>query len=390
MASIRERPGRGVDPRTGRPRPSRYEVRWFDPDTGDQLSRGGFASRRAADGFRRQLEAAITTGGYLDPRRGEITLTDYASRWIDAHPGKRRTVAGYRGYLSTHILPALTIPADELRPARRLALGSLRLSELRPTTVRLWLRGLQAKTYAGRPLAPATLAQARRILHACLNAAVADGLIATNPVTAAKLPKGGRPGERVAFTRGQYAALLAAVDARYRVAVVLMAWCGLRWGELAGLRLRNVDRDRRLLHVVETVSEVNGHLLADTPKSAAGTRIIPLPQPAYEAILAHLAIAFCGPDDYLLHTRSGAPVGYRSFRRHAWDPAITAAGLPTELTPHCLRHSFATWMLDAGVPIQTVRKLLGHSSITTTQIYTHSTAEQDRAAIDRLTALVAG
>lgn len=389
MASIRERT-RGVDRRTGRRKPSHYEVRWFDPDTGDQLSRGGFATRRDAQAFIKQLDAAITTGSYLDPRRGETTLAEFAQTWIEAHPGKRRTVAGYRSQLRAHILAPATVPADDSRPARTVNLTDMPLADLRPTVIRLWLRALQAKTFDGHPLSPATVGQARRTLHCCLNAAVTDGLIGANPVTVARLPAAGARSERRAFTRAQYHALIAHFPARYRLAPVVMAYCGLRWGEVSALRLRHFDRENRLLHVEETLSEVGGKLAADTPKSAASTRTLPIPDPVHQALLDHLAHRLTGPDEYLFQTQSRSPVGYRTFRRFGWDPAITAAGLPSELSPHCLRHSFATWMLDAGTPIQTVRKLLGHASIATTQIYTHSSAEADRAASDRLTALLAG
>lgn len=387
MASIRTRTRTSPpDPRTGKPRPPRYEVRWFDPDTRDRLSQGGFRTRRDALTFAREVDAALTTGTYLDPRRGEITLADHAEHWIEAHPGKRRTVAGYRTYLRTHITTDLHIPADDTRPARTLNIGTTYLADLRPSTIRLWLRGIAARTGpGGQPLAPATVAQARRTLHACLQAAVDDGLIPTNPATRAKLPAHGRaPQERRHLTHHQYQQLLAATPAEYRIAVVLMGSCGLRWGEMAGLRLGRIDRDERLLHVVETVSEVGGKLAADTPKSAAGSRAIPLPNAAYTALLAHLAIRFCGPDDYLLHTASGAPLGYRWYRRSIWDPAIADAGLDSAITPHCLRHSYATWLLDSGVAVQTVRKLLGHASLATTQIYSHSNRDQDRLAIAKL------
>jgi len=390
MASIRERPSHGVDKRTGRRKPSRYGVRWFDPDTGDQLSRGGFPTRRDAQAFVRQLDAAITTGAYLDPRRGEITLAEFAETWIDAHPGKRRTVAGYRSQLRTHILAPATVPADDSRPACTVTLADMPLAELRPSVIRLWLRALQAKTIAGHPLSGATVGQARRTVHCCLNAAVADGLIPTNPVSAARLPAHGHRLERRAFTPEEYHRLIEAFPAGYRLAPVVMAYCGLRWGEASALRLRHVNREHRLLRVEETLSEVGGKLAPDTPKSAASTRTVPMPEPAYQALLDHLTRRLSGPDEYLFQTRSGAPVGYRTFRLFGWDPAIKTAGLPTDLTPHCLRHSFATWMLNTGAPIQTVRKLLGHASIATTQIYTHSSAEADRAAADRLAALLAG
>ena len=391
MAAIRERPSQIRDPKTGKRKPSRFEVRWFDPDTGDQLSQGSFLTRRDAKDFIRELDAQIVTGGYLDPRRGQITLAEFAEQWIDAHPGKRRTVAGYRSHLRSHLLAPAAIPADDSRPTRTINLAPIPVNELRPSTIRLWLRAMQAKTIAGQPLSPATVGQARRTLHCCLNAAVTDGLITINPVTAAKLPKSGvAANERRGFTRDEFHGLIAAFPARYRLAPVVMGYCGLRWGEVSALRLRHFDRHKRLLRVQETLTEVGGKLAADTPKSAASTRTVPMPEPVYKALLDHLQGALSGPDDYLFTTATGQPVGYRSFRRNGWDPAAHKANLPAELTPHCLRHSYATWMLDAGAPIQTVRKLLGHASLTTTQIYTHSNNDADRAASERLIQLLTG
>lgn len=391
MAAIRERRSRGRDPRTGRPKASRFEVRWFDPDTRQQISRGGFLTRRDAQAFIRELDAQIYTGSYLDPRRGQITLAEFAEQWIDAHPGKRRTVAGYRSYLRTHILAPALIPADDSRPSRMINLAPMAISELRPSTIRLWLRALQAKTFAGSPLSPATVGQARRSLHCCLNAAVTDGLIAVNPVTAAKLPKTGAAAvERHTFRREQFHALLGAFPTRYRLAPVVMGYCGLRWGEVSALRLRHFDREKRLLRVEETLTEVGGKLAADTPKSAASTRSVPLPEPVYKALLEHLQTSLCGADHYLFTTVTGQPVGYRTFRRFGWDVAAKVVNLPPELTPHCLRHSYATWMLESGAPIQTVRKMLGHASLITTQIYAHSTTEADQAASERLVELLTG
>ena len=88
-----------------------------------------------------------------------------------------------------------------------------------------------------------------------------------------------------------------------------MGYCGLRWGEVSALRLRHFDRQKRLLRVEETLTEVGGKLAADTPKSAASTRTVPMPEPVYKALIEHLQAALSGPDDYLFTTATGQPVG---------------------------------------------------------------------------------
>lgn len=260
----------------------------------------------------------------------------------------------------------------------------------RPSLIRLWLRGLQAKpSRRGEgTLAYTTVKQARIILHAMCNTALADGIIAVNPVTAAKLSRPPARRTRRAFTRAEYRTLLVATPTRYQAMIVLMCLCGLRWGEVAALRRRHLDRATRELLIVETLSDVNGHLLPETPKSAAGTRRIPLPAQAYDALLTHLSGTLSSEADYLFRTSGGQAISYRNFRRDCWDKAVAAGSLPTELTPHCLRHSYASWLLESGAPIHTVQRLLGHESITTTQIYAHSTSSAEHAAVARLAELV--
>jgi hypothetical protein len=136
--------------------PSWWEVRWSDPGTGDQLSRGGFTSRWDAAGFVQALDAAIVTNTYLDPRRVQVTLGEFAGTWLDAHPGKRRT--GTAASSALFCWPRAVVPADGTRPAHAIDLAGVPLVELRPSLIRLWLPGLQAKTWNGHPLSPATVA----------------------------------------------------------------------------------------------------------------------------------------------------------------------------------------------------------------------------------------
>ena len=177
------RQAEGLDPGTGRRCASRWEARWVDPDTNDQLSQGGFASKKEALAFCRQLDSDQLTGRYLDRRRGQVTVAEFARIWVDGDPGKRQIINGYRNYIANHLLAPVMLPAEPGELVRTLTLGPMPLAELRPSLIRLWLRGLQAKlSQRGEgTLAYTTVKQARIILHAMSNTAGADGRHARFP-----------------------------------------------------------------------------------------------------------------------------------------------------------------------------------------------------------------
>ncbi|NIR42977.1 MAG: site-specific tyrosine recombinase XerD [Gemmatimonadetes bacterium] len=149
---------------------------------------------------------------------------------------------------------------------------------------------------------------------------------------------------------------------RDRSILELMYATGVRISELIGLRIRDLDLDERLVRVVGKGSK---------------ERIVPFGSVALDALLAYLSearpvlVGDRGEGAGTLYiSRRGRPLS----RKGAWEIVrrrVQAAGIGKDVTPHTLRHSFATHLLQGGADIAAVQEMLGHADIATTQIYTH-------------------
>jgi integrase len=141
--------------------------------------------------------------------------------------------------------------------------------------------------------------------------------------------------------------------------VLVLAYCGLRWSEVAGLKVGRVDLLRRRLDVAEAVTAVNGaRLVWGTPKTHE-TRSVPLPRFLVDDLAVHLAGK--APDDLVFTAPDGGVMRNRNARRAWFDRAASAIG-ETGLTPHELRHTAASLAVSAGANVKAVQRMLGHAS----------------------------
>lgn len=138
---------------------------------------------------------------------------------------------------------------------------------------------------------------------------------------------------------------------------------GMRLSELVGLDVKDLDP-------ISETARVTG--------KGARERVCPVGGPALEAIqrYRHAARVNAGP---LFINKSRRRLSSRSVNS-LLKLRLSQAGLPADLSPHKLRHSFATHLLDNGADLRSVQTLLGHASLSTTQIYTHVTIERLKAA----------
>jgi integrase len=201
-------------------------------------------------------------------------------------------------------------------------------------------------------------------LRAMLGDAVRGGLIPANPCADLRLP-GPNLADReiVVLEPAQTAALIAAAPAGWpSVLLRLLAQTGLRISEAAALAWEDVDlrAARPVLDVRRAI--VKGRV--DAPKSRYGVRSVPLTRELADELAelrAAREVVSIGGRDLIFGDLRGRPRDYRALRRASLDPAAEAAGIEVGGF-HTLRHSAATDLLRAGVPVVTVSRMLGHHS----------------------------
>jgi len=136
---------------------------------------------------------------------------------------------------------------------------------------------------------------------------------------------------------------------------------GMRMGELTGLDASAIDFLRRQIHVWQVNSRYG---LRDYPKSKRSNRVVPVPDHVLDALgrLPKTGLVFTGPQ--------GGAIEDTNFNRRVWTPALKRAGVP-HASPHTMRHTAASWLVQSGIDLYRVSALLGHESPLMTQRYAH-------------------
>lgn len=310
-------------------------------------------------------------------RDSKSKLSDAINGWmhttLEASDRKRSTKDTYTILLRTHALtdPIATIP-----------LGRLAASDIEQFILRLRAKGLSTST----------IRQTDTVLRQVLDTAVRDGILASNPAAMLKRPTV-VSAEATALAPHQVAALLAAAyGSRYEPLLRVLAATGLRRGEALALRWSDIDLGRRLLTVRGTLTRTASGLEIQPPKTERSRRTIPISTATTNVLKSVQATQLdrrtqCGTTwietGLVFTTEFGQPVDPRNASR-AMTIAARKAGL-AGVGIHTLRHTAASTMLEAGVPLRTVSEILGHASVQVTgDIYGHVSSEGARAAVDRL------
>ncbi len=276
--------------------------------------------------------------------------------------------------MKTHVLPRF---------------GARRLSTLTNAEVRAWVADLQKPSDHRAGLSAATIRKAAFALRAALDAAVADRRLSVNPAANVPLPSE-KAAEQRFLTRGEVDALAEAIDPAYRVVVLLGALCGLRWGEINGLRRSRVDVLRSRITVDQTAVQIDGEGISfGEPKTKGSRRVVPVARSVMAEIERHMNERVgVEPDALLVTGADGGALHRGTFWRAAWKPAVAACGL-AGLRVHDLRHTYVSLLIASGANVKQVSTWAGHSSVTVTlDTYTHLFHDDGDDIADRMDLLL--
>ncbi|MCU1460357.1 MAG: Site-specific recombinase XerD [Acidimicrobiales bacterium] len=341
----------------------RYEARYRGPD-GRERSKW-FATRRDATLFLGQVGLDIHHGDWCDPEGARLRLGDWAETWLATLVGLRpSSLARVRTTLRNQVLPAF---------------GDAPLGRVSQFEVRRWVAQLVADG-----LAPATVHKSYQTLSQMMAAAVDAGLIPASACHNVRLPRIEREEMRF-LTPDEIVTLAASIAPRYRALVLFDAHCGLRLGELAGLRRSRLDLTAHQVRVAEVVVEVEGKLFTGPPKTRAGRRTVPIPRFVALAMRQHLE-QYCDrdPDAIVFGGADGGALRANAWRRRHWLPAIRTAGV-APLRPHDLRHTAVSLWIAAGASPKQIALWAGHTSVSVVlDRYGHLFPGHEKAVLDRL------
>lgn len=331
----------------------RWRARFVDPSGREQNKR--FRRKIDADDWLGEQAASILRADYVAPRHGRTTVAEWNAAWLRSY-GTRRESTVRQARVHLRLIDG--------------HLGSMLLSDVKPSTVRGFMSALREEGYSA-----SYIYAVHRRLGQVLGDAVHDGVLARNPVSRRTSPGAAKPRPFVATT-SQVWALHDAVPEQVRPAILLGAFAGLRVSEACGLRSSDVDFMRG---VVRPEVQWGGGPL----KSAASYEAVPIPR--------ELATMLATGHEHVVSDSFGRPVPPWEVERAVRAVRGSVEGLPEGFRFHDLRHYLASMLIASGLDVKVVQTRMRHANATTTlNLYAHLWPDSDETSRAAVAAALGG
>ncbi len=300
--------------------------------------------------------------------RTKLTVDGWIRHHIDHLTGvDKRTIEDYNRYLRNDIGPAL---------------GPVPLDDLTRDDIAGWVLQMQDDEAS-----PKTIANKHGFLSGALAGAVASGKLKANPAAGIRLPQS-HAKEMVFLTRDQFAHLNSHVTEPWQPFVEFLVASGCRLSEATALRPDDVDRDAGTVRIWQSWRRGGGGYRLAPPKTERSKRTINVGKATLDKLTYTGEWLFTNPGRG--RRAEGGPVRPPNLRANVWAPAVQRAALPQSPRIHDLRHTCASWMILAGVPLPVIQRHLGHESIqTTVDLYGHIDRSSAEAAANAIANMLA-
>ena len=326
---------------------------------GKQTSAGTFKTKKEALAAAVKAEEAQNAGG-------NPTFKDVAEQWLEWRrtAASEQTIRAVTMHLESRIYPTL---------------GKKKIKSIQPVDIDQTI-----STLVQRGLAPSTIKQT---VGTCRNVFKYGidrlQIISRNPASSVMLPKAQQV-EDTALTQDEAVKVLGALPDEWKPVMAALVYTGLRWGELKGLHWTDIDFDNELIHVRRSWEHVEKRF-----KSTKTNEVRSVPMNAtIQALMKSMRDAksdFPGeppnlrytvpvPDSGLVfHSNTNGILSERF--RDVFNAAVSVAGIRRNVRVHDLRHTYASWLVIDGVPLEKIKGLLGHANMATTERYAHYRAK---------------
>ena len=309
-----------------------------------------------------ELRYRLEHGSFVAKNR--MTVKEWFETWIEEYKKnqvKTGTIIAYTNYYSFYI--------DKY-------IGKKKMVDIRGEHIQRIYNEMLKDGHA-----VSTIKIISAVMNGCFKQAVKNGIIERNPVILATIPRQGETKARRVFSvQEQEIFMLYAKDSYLYNLFALAIRTGMRSGEIRGLKFSDIDKKNGVMHIVRTLKYEGGNqgFFEDTPKTKTSKRDIPLTQDMIDIIEDQSKknsqeIIFI--NGYIFQMSDGRPISRERLQTEINRilKKIHNAGIEFEyFTPHCFRHTFATRAIENGMKPQTLKTILGHSTLAMTMdLYSH-------------------
>jgi integrase len=338
-------------------------VKYTDPDTGQLKKKSFYGKGSYGQDVKRKMNEfieKIESSDYSDIKK--FTVEGWLEKYLDLYRTKweQTTLDGYTRYVENHINPIL---------------GQLKLNEIKPIHIETFYNQEREKG-----LSEKTILQEHRILSRAFRKAVGNGFMSMNPCDGVDAPSPVEF-EPTIYTEDEYITLLEKLKGHRIEALILIAgMCGLRRGELLGLKWEDVDLDLGIITVNKNVVPTSIGILTKDPKTRRSAREFAIPSGIIPSLkkLKGIGPIFLKEDGTQYHPSAIS----RHFKQFLKENDLKHIRL------HDLRHFNGTMMLKHGVTEREASERLGHSNLMQTKKYQHVLKDMDQSSADKLNSVL--